>query len=295
MNKTKLWLIRIGVAVFVLAALKLGGYYSSKLYSKRSLERLAAMREEQNATPVPTALPSGNVQIVIVTTQTAEPTPTVGNVQASDPTKEPEDSPSPTPTLAPILDQYVEFCNLNSDFYGWIKIDGTVIDYPVMWRENDSEYFYLHNDFYGKRSSSGVPFIDYRCGVNPRSTNLIIYGHAMRDGSMFRSISYYEHQAYYEEHKYIVFDTRYETATYEVVGVFRSQVYDADEDVFKFYNFINAETEEEFNEYMDNVRALNSVEIESTAVWGDQLITLVTCAYHVENGRFVVVAKKITD
>ena len=195
-----------------------------------------------------------------------------------------------------ILAKYTALYEQNHDLIGWLTIDSTKIDYPVMYTPSDEEY-YINRDFGGKSSSSGTLFANSENTFEPdgiMSDNVIIYGHNMKNGTMFGALMDYKDESFYKEHTVIRFDTIYEQAEYEIIAVFFSQVYNKNDDVFKFYNFINAEDESDFNTYVDNIRHLSIYNCAAAAVYGDELITLVTCAYHVENGRFVVVAKKIT-
>ncbi len=179
----------------------------------------------------------------------------------------------------------------NPDFAGYLIIEGTKVAYPVMYTPDDSEK-YLHKDINGVECDGGLPFIDSRCKVDPDSDNVIIYGHNMKDGSMFASLISYKDRKYFEEHPTIRFDTADEVREYEVMSVFADKVYYTDEDVYKFYNFTDAENEADFD---DNVKQLNNRSVYDTGIsaqYGDKLITLVTCSYHTDDGRFVVVAKR---
>ena len=191
-----------------------------------------------------------------------------------------------------VLKKYKTLYDLNNDMVGWISIEGTNVDYPVMQTIYDEEY-YLHRNFYQEDAKEGLPFMDSRCIVGRPSTNLIIYGHNMKNGSMFADLLKYESKSYYEAHKYIRFDTIYEEALYEIVAVFRSRVAYKDENTFKFYNFIEADLESEFYDYYNTIRGMSLYGIEAEAESSDYLLTLSTCEYTVEDGRFVVVARKI--
>ncbi len=182
----------------------------------------------------------------------------------------------------------------NHDFIGWLTIDDMVIDYPVMQSMYDEE-FYLHKDYDKKYSNAGTLFIDTSSDVKAPSDNLIIYGHHMQTGKMFGELESYAKQSFYEEHKYISFDTIYGDGTYEVIAAFYTKIYEKDYTGFKYYQFFDAGNEAEFDSFVSNCKSLTGYEIPATAVYGDKLITLSTCAYHTDNGRFVVVAKKIAD
>ena len=190
----------------------------------------------------------------------------------------------------PSRQNYQEVAAMNSDFFGWIKIDDTVIDYPVMHTPNDPEY-YLHTDFDGDYSDSGCLFMDAECYEG--GNNYLIYGHHMINGSMFGSLPEYEDYDYYTNHKIVHFDTLNSVGDYEVCAVFMSQVYDDYDDVFKYYEYKSLDDEYTFNTYVANVKALSLYDTGITPVYGDKLITLSTCNYHTSDGRFVVVARKI--
>lgn len=174
---------------------------------------------------------------------------------------------------------------------GWLAIEGTIIDYPVMQCE-DNEY-YLHHDFYGEDSTHGCLYVKDIADL-AEGTNSIVYGHNMRDGSMFGDLDLYQNKEFYLEHPEISFDTLYEKRSYEILAVFLSQVYNVEDDVFKYYKFYQADTQEEFDDFYENIKALSLYDTGVEAEFGDTFLTLSTCAYHVEDGRFVVVAKRVS-
>ena len=181
----------------------------------------------------------------------------------------------------------------NPDTIGWITIPDTKVDYPVMYTPYEPEK-YIHANFKEQFSIGGLPFIEDACSMDPESDNLIIYAHNMNDGSQFQNITNYAYKRFGLEHPTIQFSTLYEERTYEVVAAFPDKVYKPTEDVFKFYQFIDYENEEEFNEAMTYFKEKSAYDTGVTPVYGDKFITLVTCAYHVKNGRFVVVARQVT-
>lgn len=187
-------------------------------------------------------------------------------------------------------EQYEKLYEQNPDFAGWIKIDGTKIDYPVM-HTPDRPDFYLKRNFQKEYSAYGVPYIGENCSLDKRSDNIIIYGHHMNDGSMFAGLMNYGKKSFYESHKVIQFDTLMEADYYEVIAVFKTTVYGSKG--FPFYEFADAETEQEFDSYVSQCKQLALYETETSAEYGDQLLTLVTCEYSKKNGRMVVMAKKI--
>ena len=190
-----------------------------------------------------------------------------------------------------ILDEYKLLYSLNKKLIGWVKIDDTYIDYPVL--QTSSNDYYLNHNFDQEEDKNGSIFLDKDCSILPRTTNLILYGHHMNSGRMFGQLNKYSSEKFYEEHKYIQFDTIYEKGTYEVMFVFRSRIYNEDQVLFKYYQFINAESEVEFNSYMREMAEMSLYDTGVMAEYGDEILTLSTCDYYTDNGRFVVVAKRI--
>lgn len=189
-----------------------------------------------------------------------------------------------------ILEQYKTLYNKNKSLIGWIKIADTVIDYPVMQTSNN-EYYLTHN-YEQEYDRNGSIFLDAQCDVIDRNTNLIVYGHHMKSGKMFGSLQNYKSEQFYKEHKEIQFDTIYEEGTYEVMYVFRGQIYTDAEVTFKYYQFFDANSEEEFNSNMQAMAEMSMYDTGVTAVYGDELLTLSTCDSKTDI-RFVVVAKRI--
>lgn len=193
--------------------------------------------------------------------------------------------------LPDILPEYQTLYSLNKRLIGWVKIDDTYIDYPVLQTVNND--YYLNHNFDQEEDKNGSIFLDKDCSIYPRSTNLILYGHHMRSGRMFGQLNKYSSEKFYEEHKYIQFDTIYEKGTYEVMYVFRSKIYEESEIVFKYYQFTDAVSETEFESNMKQMADMSLYDTGVSAEYGDELLTLSTCDYYTSDGRFVVVAKKI--
>ncbi len=246
-------------AAFVFSVTMLIRHYASGAREELALKKLTTLVASHTQTPMASAVPGNVVE------------------------------PAPTPKAPVIMDRYRELYQQNPDMVGWIRIAGTKIDYPVMYTGDD---FYLSHGFDKKASRSGVPFIDKRCSVWPMGTNTILYGHHMKNGTMFAGLEKYKSEKYYKEHPVIQLDTLYEQQEYEIVAVFESQIFRKSETVFKHYNFLHAASEAEFNEYISGIRVLALYDTGVAAFYGDSLLTLVTCAYHTENGQFVVVARK---
>lgn len=190
-----------------------------------------------------------------------------------------------------ILEEYEVLYNKNKSLIGWVKIDDTEINYPVMQTVNNT--YYLDHNIEQEYDKNGSIFMDKDCDVLKPSTNLIIYGHHMKSGKMFGDLDKYSSKSYYEAHPTIQFDTIYEKGTYEIMYVFRSKVYNEDEIVFKYYQFIEANSAEEFYSYMEEMSELSLYDTGVTASYGDRLLTLSTCDSSEPEGRFVVVARRV--
>lgn len=179
---------------------------------------------------------------------------------------------------------------INSDVIGWIKINGTNINYPIMQNGD----YYLRRNIYKNYSSHGTPYLAEYCNLRT-SDNLIIYGHHMNDNSMFSNLVKYKNYSYYKNHKYIYFYTLKDGQTientYEIVIAFKTIAYS--DNGFKYYNYTNFYDEEDFNLFVEKCRNLEFYNTGSNLKYGDKLITLSTCEYSQKNGRMVVVAKKI--
>lgn len=205
-----------------------------------------------------------------------------------------------------MLPEYRKLYEQNQDLIGWLSIEDTVIDYPVM-QTPEEETYYLHLGFDKKQNKNGSLIMDtdsvvgvgtakkgYQNGFSP-STNLIIHGHTMKSGEMFGSLLKYKDKEYGMEHKRIHFDSLYEKREYELIAVFYSQVFYEKEEVFKYYKFFQADTQEEFDDWYYNIKEMSLYDTGVTAELGDEFITLSCCSYHVEDGRFVVVGKRIYE
>lgn len=190
-----------------------------------------------------------------------------------------------------IENPYLDYFAKNSDMVAWLLIPDTKIDEPVMWTPRDENY-YLNRNFQKKSDKNGCLILDTDSCLDPVTTNQIIHGHNMKSGKMFGTLMKYEQPEYALEHPFIYLYEKELCRKYEVMAVFRSRVYKKTDRVFKFYKFFQADTPEEFEDFTSNVLALSLYETGVQPEFGDRFITLSTCAYHVANGRFVVVARE---
>ncbi len=190
-----------------------------------------------------------------------------------------------------ILPELQELYAQNNDMVGWINVPGTNIDYPVVQTPSNPNY-YLYRGFDKKYSSWGCLYVREFCNVFTPSDNVIIYGHHMKDNTMFAQLDKYKKKAFWEEHQTFTFDTLYERHTYQVIAVFKTSANVGQG--FSYHTFNEAQDEAEFNAYMKQVHKLQFYDTGVTAEYGDMLLTLSTCEYTLNNGRFVVVAKRIS-
>jgi len=189
-----------------------------------------------------------------------------------------------------MLLKYERLWQKNNDLAGWLSIDGTPISYPVMYTPDDPEY-YLRRGFDKTEAVSGSLFISGGC--EPDSSHVIIYGHQMKNKTMFGSLSKYADAEYFREHPVICFDTLYERGVYEVMAAFYSRAYTINEQgVFRYYQYTDLSDRETFEDYINQVKKAALYDTGISAEYGDSLLTLSTCSHHVQDGRFVVVARK---
>lgn len=180
----------------------------------------------------------------------------------------------------------------NTDIKGWIRIEDTNINYPLLQTENNN--YYLTHNYKKEKSSYGSIFINSNCNIKDDKANVIIYGHDMKDNQMFKDLIKYQDKEFYEQHPIIKIATEEGENDYEIISAFKSRVFYQDEtNVFRFYQYYNFDNENKYNEYISNCKKIQLYDTGKTATYGEQLITLITCEYSQENGRMVVVAKKV--
>ena len=274
---------RILLVVALVSALIFGVTVFSALRNRIALKRMAA-ETARETTPISTSAPAETT----VPTQATVPPTTAATVPPTEPRE----------VLPRLQEQYEK----NPDLAGWLTIPGTRIDYPVMYSPDEPER-YLHANFDAAYSFAGLPFLDAACDTE--SGNRIIYAHNMLDGSMFRTLLKYQQKDFWQRNPVISFNTLYEEQEYEVVAAFYDKVYKKSDTNFKFYQFYDTSDQSSYNYLGDVYRKQDHLDEAMayyrehalydtgvTAQCGDLFLTLVTCAYQTENGRFVVVARK---
>ena len=262
-----------GICILAAVILFIGG----QLADRRMEETLDELRPTASTEAADTT-PESESETMAATVTLPEPTV--------------EETPAPTEEILRVPNPYADSFLANKDMAAWLQIPGTNVDYPVMWTPEDETY-YLYRAFDGSENKNGCLLLDTDSCLDPLTTNLIIHGHNMKSGAMFGNLTDYENKDFYENHKNIILYTEECQRNYEVIAVFRSQVYRKTDQVFKFYKFFQADTQEEFDDFYNNIKQLSQYDTGVTAEFGDHFLTLSTCVYHVEQGRFVVVAKEV--
>jgi len=190
-----------------------------------------------------------------------------------------------------ILVEYAGLYALNNDMVGWLEIPGTKLQYPVMQTPNEVNY-YLYRDFDKEASDWGAIYAWEKADINKPSDNITLFGHNMKDGSMFATLNNYENEYYWEDNSMILFNTLHEYHTYKIFAVFKTTATMGKG--FSYHKFVDAADEKAFNDFVASCKKLSLYDTGITPVYGDKLICLSTCAYHTENGRLVVTAVRIT-
>lgn len=188
-----------------------------------------------------------------------------------------------------VLPEYRDLVRENPDFAGWLAIDETVINYPVMQTPDDIEY-YLHRDFKGEKSYAGTPFVGSG-SLQEENGDLFLYGHNMKNGTMFATLFRYQNKNFWETHPMIRLDSCYEHREYRVFSVFQAEETEWSKASGLFYpagdgGRIGKKREEFLKKLKQRGRHESDVPLDRDS----QLLFLVTCSYGTENSRLVVAA-----
>ncbi len=225
--------------------------------------------------------------------------------------------PSVTPATKPtVLPEYKEWYDRNNDMVGWIKIDGTAIDYPVMQVKGfngkvnykevyDKNMVYLEHDFDGYYSFAGCITADYRAvfSENGRPANATIYGHNLLNGTYFHDVRYYHIRDYgrefYDEHPVIEFDTIYEKGTYKIFAIMEQNTMASEGKVFYYTTVYDFNNQKEFIDFYSGVLDRSMIyNPDIDLMYGDEIIALSTCYFpfgKTKDIRMVVFARRTRD
>lgn len=265
-------------AVFIVSAGLLVNYFITSWIEQKKFDELADLVEQNRQN---TSNPGVTLPVVTIPAPTPDP---------ADETTDNTDTSSPTESNT-VLPEYASLYLENPDFIGWLTVPGTKIDYPVMQTPNDKDY-YLRRNFYGEHSTAGCIYVREECDVQRPSDNLTIYGHNMKNGTMFADLLNYLEKSFWEEHKTFNFDTLTERHTYEIIAVFKTSANTGKG--FPYHQFVDAKDQADFDNFVSTCKKMAFYDTGLTAEYGDKLICLSTCEYTLSNGRFVVLAKRIS-
>lgn len=173
--------------------------------------------------------------------------------------------------------------SINPQTVGWVQIDKTELEYPVVQTDNNA--YYLSHNFSNEVSIEGTVFLDYVCNTVTTRNN-VLYGHYMSDESMFSSLWHYQEESYFTEHPIILYDRLGNPGDWEIFSVYITA---ADYD----YRQPEFADDPEFLEYMNRLKARSIYDTGVILNPTDEVVTLSTCIYTFENARFVVHARKI--
>lgn len=191
-----------------------------------------------------------------------------------------------------VLPEFDDLIKKNPETVGWLKIEGTDIDFPVVQKDNDNQY-YLSHSFDGNEDKNGSIFMDSRCSITKPTLNTIIYGHNMKSGMMFGKLSAFLKKDYYEKNRTIEFNTIYEKRKYEIIAVCLSEVAHENDSSFRYYDFIQPGTQGEWDQFHKYVAEKNIYGADIDMTNQDQLLTLSTCNDYMKDGRLFILAKRV--
>ncbi|MBN1622992.1 MAG: class B sortase [Clostridia bacterium] len=267
MKKTIRIILILAVAVsFVIISI----YIYNLLQNKRTTDEIQAIYDNMqqssiNAEPKPSETPDAKPEVEISETPSKEEVETI-----------------PDNITGYVIDlrknPNSELLAINSDFVGWVKVEGTNVDYPVV-KHSDND-FYLNRDFYKEDNIAGSIYMDYRNFGNKLDGNIVIYGHNMKNGTMFNSLNNYKDEGFFNDNMIITFSNLYETFEYEIFSVYWVS---ADDYKLEFDFKSN-----DINEYYNFLKSESIFQRESVITDVNQIITLATCSYEVDNGRLMV-------
>lgn len=259
--------------IIILASLTLlitGFIGMRRLQTASAYEDLAKRREEQTqhstipALSLPLTAPRGTEGGEIVKGETLGTT-------------------RPRPSV--LTEQNKTWLSINPDFSGWLDIPGTRIEYPFVRSRDNQDY--LKKDFYGNYSDAGTLFLDYRNIGNFKDTHTILYGHNMKNQTMFHDLVYYHDRKFYDDHSFITVSGLFEEKTYRIFSV-----YEISADDYEFELHFNDRSS--YGSYLNKLagQSLHSQAVSDLSL-NSALLTLVTCSYGTDNGRTVVHALEL--
>lgn len=211
-------------------------------------------------------------------------------VQEDPPVSDGNEKKTMSGKATPVID-FQKLAGINKEVCAWLKIPGTRIDYPVLYHEGNNE-FYLHKDLNQKYSRYGSLYFAQGCIPIRQNTSLLVYGHHMKDGSMFAELMQYKEKNYYTKHPYIHLYTPEYNYQYQVAAVILTDVSKGNTDALYCDNYIDMSDPSTMQEFTAQIEKRQLYDTKIPLLPGDQLLMLSTCEYSSENGRLVVIARQ---
>jgi len=287
-GKTRSVLWWFFLVLFVVSGTWIGFYLYSTMSDENAIAAMNAKlvtirtetkNEDSYVTDIPTS---------VTTTGTSSSLPAKAAFLVSEGLTPSPVTPTPTVSPDPLLTEYQLFATQNADMIGWVYINDTVVDYPVMFTPGDPQK-YLHRDFSQRYSFSGLPFLDARCDLTNKTQNHILYAHNMRSGLMFAELHKYLEPDYLQAHPTIHFDTLTSRGEYQVIAVLQINLAGMQAPSMKCYRLFSTETQEEvdaLNEYLEKYATVKVGNVQQN----DGIISLSTCQHLGSVDRLVVMA-----
>lgn len=285
------------------------GWYVSRDRIIEDGQRYQEMYTPAETTPSPTSIPTVSPETVPSATPEVLPTATAESSPVPDITMVPMETLSPEETIIPLATpdentlvyaletpppmqtSFAELIMHNSDTIGYLDIEG-VISLPVVQKENDND-FYLNHNFDGEEAKEGALFLDGMNRLVPEDDCLIVYGHNMKNDTMFGRLEDYEDMTFLKEHAVIHFDTIYENRAYVPFAAFTASMDSDNRHYFDVRQFIFDETSFELFTLKMQTRSIYDIPVD--VKYGDNLLLLVTCDYTNSSGRFILCLRELRD
>ena len=191
---------------------------------------------------------------------------------------------NPVSEKSPITVDFEALLATNDEVVGWLFSEDTVINYPIAQAEDNDKY--LHHMLDGTYNSSGTLFVDCECAPEFAGANTIVYGHNMKNGSMFYSLHNYIDQAYYDAHPVMYLNTP--TQNYRI-DIFSAFICNYDSDTYT----LSFPSEEDYVNFVNKMKSQSDFQSDVEVTGNDRVITLSTCTYEYDNARYVVMGKLV--
>ena len=199
-----------------------------------------------------------------------------------------EEQPSDAVEKMPVLEFALPYLEKNPATVGWLKV-GDIVDTPVVHGDGT---FYLNHNFNGEISTGGMVFLDEECSILPRDEHWVLYGHNMRNGTVFGNLDRYRELSYLKKYPIISFDTIYEEKQYVVIAAYDMSAETEDPHFMQMLHFNFVDNEDFWNFYSE-ARRRSYYDIPVDAQYGDQLLSLITCSYTLYDGRLILMCRAL--